>query len=54
MKSRTPESRFTRRQFLQTTTLAGMAVPFVLPSGLRAAASNIKLIMPASAWTACL
>lgn len=43
MKSRATESRFTRRQFLQTTALAGVAAPFVLPSGLRAASANGKL-----------
>src|SRR5262245_41765607 len=32
-----------RRRFLQTTTLAGLAAPFILPSGLRAAAPNSKL-----------
>jgi predicted dehydrogenase len=32
-----------RRRFVQTTTLAGLAAPFVLPSGLRAAAPNSKL-----------
>lgn len=32
-----------RRRFLQTAVLAGSAVPFVLPSGLRAAAPNAKL-----------
>ena len=34
---------FTRRNFLKTTALAGLAAPFVLPSGLRAAAPNSKL-----------
>ena len=43
MKSSLAEARFTRRRFLQTTALAGMAAPFVLPSGLRAAAPNAKL-----------
>lgn len=43
MKAIAPESRFTRRRFLQTTALAGLAAPFVLPSGLRAAAPNAKL-----------
>lgn len=32
-----------RRRFLQTTALAGLAAPFALPSGLRAAAPNSKL-----------
>ena len=32
-----------RRRFIQTTALAGLAGPFVLPSGLRAAAPNSKL-----------
>ena len=32
-----------RRRFLQATTLAGLAAPFVLPSGIRAAAANSKL-----------
>src|SRR5688572_5242571 len=43
MKSRASESRFTRRQFLQTTALASVAAPFVVPSGLRGAAANAKL-----------
>ncbi|MBP9900278.1 MAG: Gfo/Idh/MocA family oxidoreductase [Verrucomicrobiota bacterium] len=43
MKSNLPENQFTRRRFLQTTALAGLAAPFVLPSGLRAAAPNAKL-----------
>ena len=43
MKSSLPDSRFSRRRFLQTTALAGLAAPFVLPSGLRAAAPNGKL-----------
>src|SRR5438094_6290493 len=34
---------FSRRRFLQTTALAGLAAPFVMPSGLRAAAPNSKL-----------
>ena len=33
----------TRRCFLQTTALTGLAAPFILPSGLRAAAPNSKL-----------
>jgi len=36
-------SQLSRRRFLQTTALAGLAAPFVLPSGLRAAAPNSKL-----------
>ncbi len=32
-----------RRDFLRSTALAGLAAPFVLPSGLRAAAPNAKL-----------
>src|SRR5438046_3933698 len=32
-----------RRRFLRATALAGLAAPFVLPSGLRAAAPNSKL-----------
>ena len=32
-----------RRDFLRATALAGLAMPFVLPSGLRAAAPNSKL-----------
>ena len=36
-------SQLSRRHFLQTTALAGVAAPFVLPSGLRAAAPNAKL-----------
>ena len=34
---------FSRRHFLRTTALAGVAAPFILPSGLRAAAPNSKL-----------
>ena len=33
----------TRRRFLRTTALAGFAAPFILPSGLRAAAPGSKL-----------
>jgi predicted dehydrogenase len=40
---RAPARSLSRRRFLQTTALAGMAAPFVLPSGLRAAAPNSKL-----------
>ncbi len=36
-------SPLSRRRFLRTTALAGLAAPFVLPSGLRAAAPNSKL-----------
>ena len=35
--------QLSRRRFLQTTALAGLAAPFVMPSGLRAAAPNSKL-----------
>jgi predicted dehydrogenase len=35
--------QLSRRHFLQTTALAGLAAPFVLPLGLRAAAQNSKL-----------
>lgn len=38
-----PQNRINRRSFLQTTTLAGLTAPFMLPSGLRAAAPNSKL-----------
>ena len=34
---------FSRRHFLQATALASLAAPFVLPSGLRAAAPNSRL-----------
>ena len=37
------ETSFNRRHFLQTTALASLAAPFILPSGLRAAAPNAKL-----------
>ncbi len=43
MQSRPPKSRFTRRQFLKTTALAGAAATFVLPAGLRGATANGKL-----------
>jgi predicted dehydrogenase len=38
-----PARSLSRRRFLQTTALAGLAAPFILPSGLRAAPPNSKL-----------
>jgi predicted dehydrogenase len=43
MKPNAVESKFTRRRFLRTTALAGLAAPFILPPGLRAAVPNGKL-----------
>lgn len=36
-------TRYSRRHFLRATALAGLASPFILPSGLRAAKPNSKL-----------
>jgi len=40
---KTDPRSLSRRRFLQTTVASGLVAPFVLPSGLRAAAPNAKL-----------